>query len=689
MPTLLVLKGPLKGEEFKLSDGLNIIGRHATYCDIVLAHDAVSRRHAVIEVSKPGCYIEDMHSHNGTAVNGRRLAPGEAGRMELCDADLVEINGFQLIFYRNESTASTVLLVADEDGESSHSIVSSVQVQAQLDDSTLEYPTAKLRALLRVMDDLGNSVKADDVPQRTLLSLMGSFEQAQRGFILLREPSGDEFRAAAAMHRDGSTRRIRMSRTIVESVVRRRSAILTADATQDQRFSDSHSVSKMQLRSMMCAPLISRDGDVFGVIQLDASDGAARFLHPDLEVLAGIARHVGAVLENARLHDAALSAQKMRFERQFRNLVVGSIQGILIQREFRPLFVNDSWALYHGLGPGEVTRMESVLPLVHPDDVALVREHVLRLARGEAESAMFEYRGLRADRMPVWFENVMTAVEWNELPAIQSVIIDVTVRKEAELALKRAHGELEQRVAQRTADLSATNLKLQDEIHERTLAENNLRRSETLYQSLVETLPLGVARKDLEGRYTFANEGLAKLLKLAVGDIVGRTDEQLFSRVVADKHRRDDQTVVEFGSAMDFIERVDLPEAPARYLHTIRSPIRDTNGDVVAVQVIVSDITQLKQTEQELILYSEELERSNRELSQFASVVSHDLTAPLRAITSYGQLLVRRYQGKLDDEADEFIGYIVGGASRMQTLINDLRACASDDDGRSRRCRPM
>ena len=116
--------------------------------------------------------------------------------------------------------------------------------------------------------------------------------------------------------------------------------------------------------------------------------------------------------------------------------------------------------------------------------------------------------------------------------------------------------------------------------------------------------------------------------------LAGRTDEQLFSRLVADKHRRDDQTVVEFGSAMDFIERVDLPEAPARYLHTIRSPIRDTNGDVVAVQVIVSDITQLKQTEQELILYSEELERSNRELSQFASVVSHDLTAPLRAITS-------------------------------------------------------
>jgi histidine kinase len=84
--------------------------------------------------------------------------------------------------------------------------------------------------------------------------------------------------------------------------------------------------------------------------------------------------------------------------------------------------------------------------------------------------------------------------------------------------------------------------------------------------------------------------------------------------------------------------------------------------------------TELTQANQQLEQLTTELQRSNQELEQFAYIASHDLQEPLRAITSYTQKLAQRYQGKLDEKADLYIGFAVDGATRMQQLIQDLLA---------------
>ena len=89
---------------------------------------------------------------------------------------------------------------------------------------------------------------------------------------------------------------------------------------------------------------------------------------------------------------------------------------------------------------------------------------------------------------------------------------------------------------------------------------------------------------------------------------------------------------------------------------------------------ISEEVDLLQEANRRLDEQARDLERSNRDLEQFAYVASHDLQEPLRKVSSFCQLLQRRYGGQLDERADQYIGFAVDGAQRMQRLINDLLA---------------
>src|ERR1017187_2843625 len=232
---------------------------------------------------------------------------------------------------------------------------------------------------------------------------------------------------------------------------------------------------------------------------------------------------------------------------------------------------------------------------------------------------------------------------------------------------------------------------VQFDVSERKKVEEALQESQALYFSLVEQLPVGVFRKDPAGCYILVNPWFCQLKGMKAEEFLGKTPRE----VAASEAAKHDPTapavdyaaaggghheqIMQTGKSIELIEEYTHADGMKKFVQAMKLPICDLSGKIIGTQGILSDITEIKQaeealrqSEQKLRLFATQLERSNRELQDFAYVASHDLQEPLRKIVVFGERLKEKNAEKFGPESVDYLDRMQKAARRMQTLINDL-----------------
>lgn len=223
----------------------------------------------------------------------------------------------------------------------------------------------------------------------------------------------------------------------------------------------------------------------------------------------------------------------------------------------------------------------------------------------------------------------------------------------------------------RYSDGSIVQLAITRDVTERKRME----REALLLGAIVDSSEDAILSKDLNGVITSWNNSAERVFGYNAEEAVGKSVAELL--IPADRQNEEPAILARLKSG----ERVQHFETRRRRkdgtlldVSLTISPVKNSRGEIIGASKIARDITAQVRAQAALEQANAALKRSNNDLEQFAYSASHDLQEPLRMVSTYGELLRRRYSDKLDDDAREYLGYVIEGGFRMERLLSDLRA---------------